>query len=245
MTTELLIYEDIGDWFDGVTATSVAEELNQVPTTESQVDVRINSLGGNTSDGIAIRTLFRSFATKRRVFNPQFKLRTLVDGFAYSAASIIATAGDEIVMNQGSLMMIHRAWTWGMGNEEELTDLAAYLRKIDGEIASIYATLTGGKPEQMLALMKAETYFNADEAVAAKLAHSKDEHHSADMSRHGDVANQLSSKQPGKYINLMKSRCGNRLLPTAAHGGSKKDSGPDTTWLIGAELQSEIDKLLH
>lgn len=242
---DMLIYNDIGDWFDGITASSVATELNNIPTSEDVLNVRINSLGGSVSDGVAIRNILRSFAGKRRSFNSSFKVVTIVDGFAYSAASIIAMAGDEIVMNQGSLMMIHRAWTWAMGNSTELVELSKYLNKIDGEIANLYASRTGKKEEDMLALMTAETYFTAKEAVAAKLADQVDETHTANLAMHKDVAMKVQSN-PGGYTNLMKCRIAAAKASKTIEAqtkGNTQSPAPDTSWITSADNQLTIDTL--
>lgn len=241
--SDLLIYSDIGEWFDGVSAKSVSRELNEIPLGEKNLNVRINSPGGSVSDGIAIRNILRSFAMKRRAIDSSFKLIVIVDGFAYSAASIIAMAGDEIVMNQGSLMMIHRAWTWAMGNSKELIDLSNYLNKIDGELADLYAVRSGMKKDEVLSLMDAETYFTAKEAVAAKLADREDESHTADLAKH-----ELFAKQPSnsgtKYSDLMKPRLTvSKQLAARAGGSSTQKAAPDTSWMGPFEIASAIDAL--
>lgn len=240
---DLLIYSDIGEWFDGVSAKSVSKELDAISLAEKQLTVRINSPGGSVSDGIAIRNILRSFAMKRRAFDSAFKLVVIVDGFAYSAASIIAMAGDEIIMNQGSLMMIHRAWTWAMGNSQELIELSNYLSKIDGELADLYAVRSGMKKEEVLALMNAETYFTAKEAVAAKLADREDESSVADLAKH-----ELFAKQPSnsgtKYCELMKPRLtASKQLAARAGGKSTQEAAPDMSWMDPFEIATAIDTL--
>lgn len=239
--SDILIYNDIGDWYDGVTATSVADQLGQVPISEKLLNVRINSVGGDVSHGLAIRNLFRSFAAKRRLMTADFKLITIVDGFAYSAASVIAMAGDTIVMNQGSLMMIHQAWTWSMGNATELRNLASYLDKIDGELAALYAARSGDKPDDMLALMSAETYFTASEAVAAKLADQVDESHLANLAEPDRVALAQARGKPNGYTELMKSRvAAARGLPRRPNN---RVDAPDLSWLSPAESAAMMDSL--
>lgn len=208
---DLLIYGDIGGWWDdGVFAADVATALQDVPVTDSVLNVRINSVGGITSEGIAIRSQLRSFANKRRVMDPAFTLNTIIDGYAYSAASVIAMAGDKIIMNTGTMMMIHNAWAYTAGNAEELREMAVYLDKVDSNIADIYVNRTGKKNADIAALMNAETFFSAKEAVAAGFADQIDEDAPAVLDKFGDdnetIAMLSRSHERNAYARFMDSR---------------------------------------
>jgi ATP-dependent Clp protease, protease subunit len=95
-----------------------------------------------------------------------------VDSLAASAASVIACEAAALEMVQGSMLMIHRAWGLAIGNAEDMLATAGLLEKIDGQIAAAYARRAAGEADAFLALMTAETWFTADEAVASKLADS-------------------------------------------------------------------------
>jgi ATP-dependent protease ClpP protease subunit len=156
-TTEILIYDEI--WAFGTNANDFVKGLKGVTT--PKISLRINSPGGDVFDGLAIYNALRAHPAKKTVH---------VDGLAASIASVIAMAGDEIVMADSAFMMIHDSWGLAIGNSEELRALADTLEKIDGSIAGIYATRTGKKADDLRAMMDAETWMTAAEAVEMKFA---------------------------------------------------------------------------
>lgn len=157
-TTEIFIYESIGGWF-GIPVADFVKELNEVKT--KKIDVRINSPGGSLFDSIAIYNAL----VKKNAY-----VTTYVDALAASGASIIAMAGDEIVMMVGSQMMIHDALGIEIGNEADFLEFADFLGKQSNNIASVYANQAGGTIEDWRAMMRAETWMFADEAVTLGLA---------------------------------------------------------------------------
>ena len=157
------IYDAIGGWF-GTNAADFVTELDALDVDE--LEVHVNSPGGAVWDGIAIMNALKAHRARVTV---------IVDGIAASAASIVAMGGDEVVMAEGSQMMIHRASGGAWGNAAFLRDTAAILDKIDGNLAGIYARRAGGTRESWLELMTAETWYDAAEAVEAGLADRADE----------------------------------------------------------------------
>lgn len=156
------IYDVIGGWF-GTNAADLVAELDALDV--DQIDVHVNSPGGAVWDGTAIFNALRQHDAR---------IVVTVDGLAASAASVIAMAGDEIVMAEGSQMMIHRASGGVFGSAELMRETAAVLDKIDQNIAGIYSRRAGGDAAGWLAAMDAETWYNADEAVDAGLADRTD-----------------------------------------------------------------------
>lgn len=156
-TTEILIYDEI--WAFGTNANDFVKALKNIAT--PKISLRVNSPGGDVFDGLAIYNALRAHPAKKTVH---------VDGLAASIASVIAMAGDEIVMADSAFMMIHDSWGLAIGNSEELRALADTLEKIDGSIAGIYAARTGKKLDELRALMDAETWMTAAEAVEMKFA---------------------------------------------------------------------------
>lgn len=154
---EVLIYDEIGLF--GVTAADFVRDMATVDA--SEVTVRINSPGGSVFDGIAILNSLRGHDAT---------VTTVVDGIAASIASVIAMGGDRVVMNKNATMMVHNAWDVVVGNADELAQAADRLRGFSANIASIYADKAGGTVADWQAIMDAETWYNADEAVAAGLA---------------------------------------------------------------------------
>lgn len=164
-TATLRIFDVIDSWGGpfGVSAEEVAQALDGLGPNISDLDVHLNSPGGEALEGIAILNLLRAHPARVTV---------TVDGLAASAASFIAAGADHTVMARNSQLMIHDAWGLVVGNAEDMRDLAATLDKLSDNIASIYAEKAGGKTEEWRSAMKAETWYTADEAVEAGLANS-------------------------------------------------------------------------
>lgn len=159
--TRIDVYDEIGDgspYGDGVSAKDFAAQLSAV---KGPLDVHINSYGGSVKDGIAITSAIRSHKGPKR---------TIVDGMACSAASVIMQAGDERIVQPGAMVMIHDASIGLVGNAAEMQKAAAELDKFSDNIAQVYADRAGGTPAQWRTAMRDETWYTADEAVDAGLA---------------------------------------------------------------------------
>lgn len=158
---EILIYDEIGygGWYyEGVTANNLVRQLADIES--DQIRVRINSPGGNVFEGIAILNALRSHPAH---------VTTIVDGLAASAASFIAMAGDDIVMNRNAEIMIHDPSALSIGNASDMRDLADQLDRIGDNIASMYADRAGGTVEDWRTAMRTETWYSDEEALAAGL----------------------------------------------------------------------------
>ncbi|MBZ5736485.1 Clp protease ClpP [Nocardioides sp. TRM66260-LWL] len=160
---ELWLYGPVGGWWRGFDAESVAHALRGMDV--ETINVRIHSPGGLASDGIAIANLLR---------NHKAKIRTVVDGIAASAASVIAIAGDEVVMCPGSQLMIHDAAVGTWGNAAQLRRDADWIDGQSQNYAGVYALKAGGTVDEWRQKMTANegdgTWYSADEAVTAGLA---------------------------------------------------------------------------
>ena len=155
----LTLYGEISDtsWFgDEVTPAAFLKDLEALGEIGA-LDVYINSPGGDVFAGYAIYNILRRHPARVTVH---------VDGLAASAASVVAMAGDRIVMPAASMMMVHRAWTLACGDAARLLDIAAELERVDGQLAQIYADRTGKAIEDIKALMAAETWMTGAEALA-------------------------------------------------------------------------------
>lgn len=148
----------------GVTAKRISAALRSIG--ERDVVVKINSPGGDLFEGIAIYNLLRKHPASVRVE---------VLGWAASAASIIAMAGDEIVMGLGTFMMVHNAWGMVVGNRHDMRDAADLFDSFDGAIADIYTARTGQDRAAIEKLMDAETFMGPTEALANGFADSVDD----------------------------------------------------------------------
>ena len=154
----LALYGEISDtsWFgDEVTPAAFLKDLEALGEIGA-LDVYINSPGGDVFAGYAIYHMLRRHPARVTVH---------VDGLAASAASVVAMAGDRIVMPAASMMMVHRAWTLACGDAARLLDIAAELERVDAQLAQLYADRTGKAIEDIEALMAAETWMTGAEAL--------------------------------------------------------------------------------
>ncbi|PWL16387.1 peptidase [Falsochrobactrum shanghaiense] len=155
--TTISMFDVIGEdgWSGGgVTANRISAALRSIGSKD--ITVCINSPGGDMFEGIAIYNLLRAHPAKVTVE---------VLGWAASAASIIAMAGDDIRMGLGSFMMVHNAWGLVIGNRHDMRDAATLFDQFDAAIADIYAARTGMERAHIEQLMDAETFMAAAQAV--------------------------------------------------------------------------------
>lgn len=154
---EIAVLGVIGSgWFsDGISAKSIKNTLDQHKNAKT-IRVLIDSPGGDYFDGVAIMNQLKRHAAKVIVE---------VIGEASSAGSVIAMGADEIEMHQGTVMMVHRAWSCMCGNADELRTASSMLDRIDDGLASLYTARTGKDRKEIDALVAATTFMSPDEAV--------------------------------------------------------------------------------
>lgn len=169
------IYDAIGGWY--FSARDFVTELDALDVDE--IEVHLNSPGGSVWDGIAIMNSLKAHRARVTV---------VVDGIAASIATVIAMAGDEVVMAEGSQMMVHRSSGLCWGNAPDMQEMQDFLAKTDATIASIYARRTDGTAAEWLDRMDAETWMTAQEAVDFGLAHRVDGEAPADVEDRFDLS---------------------------------------------------------
>lgn len=165
--TTISMFDVIGEdgWTGGgITANRISAALRSIGNKD--ITVRINSPGGDMFEGIAIYNLLRAHRAKVTVE---------VLGWAASAASIIAMAGDVIRMGLGSFMMVHNAWGLVIGNRHDLREAASLFDEFDAAIADIYHARTGMDRVSIERLMDAETFMTAAQAVEYGFADAVDD----------------------------------------------------------------------
>lgn len=195
-SADVYIYDYIGSY--GVTASAFCALLQSLKV--STINVRINSGGGSVFDGSAIYNALMNHAAKVTIH---------VDGLAASMASVIAMAGDEIVMAKNAMMMIHRASSDVWGNAAVMRAEAVLLEKVDETILAAYVARTGGKPAAIKSAMEAETWMTADECLAlgfcTSVAEAKTATASVDLSKFKNVPAALTAnvdaKAPSKNMS--------------------------------------------
>lgn len=151
------MYDAIGEGWDGngVTAKRIGGALRAIGAGKD-VTVNLNSPGGDFFEGVAIYNLLRQHSGKVTVN---------VMGLAASAASVIAMAGDDINMGDGSFLMIHNAWAVAAGNRHDLLAASEMLAPFDAAMADLYAARTGMDRADVAAMMDKETWIGASQAV--------------------------------------------------------------------------------
>lgn len=167
---EIVLYAGIGQdwWGDGsnISAKQFSDELKKLDNSTTEIVLRLNSNGGDVFHGITIYNLLRQHKAKVTVY---------IDGLAASIASVIALAGDEILIGEGAMVMIHLPWTWAMGNRMELENTVGRLMDVEEQILGIYAKRTGLEKVELKAMLEAETWMGADEALEKKFVTAKTE----------------------------------------------------------------------
>lgn len=222
---DLYIYGNVeGDSYDWWTdeiirsetsANAFRETLAQNPNVK-EIRIYINSYGGSVFEGTAIYNQLKRHNAKKTVY---------IDGFACSIASVIAMAGDEIVMPKNALMMIHNAWMCAYGNATELRKAADDLEIINNAGKQAYLQKAGEKinDEELLSkMMDDETWLTADDCIKYGLADRYSDT-DADMSTAKDVL-QKANLNIEQRINLQKSLVAQlRQLTEPSNGEQESD----------------------
>lgn len=151
---DILLYGIVGDADAGLDAVSL---VNAIAQSADDISVRINSLGGLVFEGFAIYNALKQ--SPRRV-------TVHIDGIAGSIASIIAMAGDRIIMAENAIMMIHKPSDGGTyGTSTELRASADRLDMLQDQLVNIYVQRTGMTAEELNPLLDAETWMTSQEAL--------------------------------------------------------------------------------
>lgn len=157
-TANIYIYGDITSWEwseSDVSSYTLAKELKGLEDVDN-INVYISSYGGEVKEGLAIYN-----ALKRH----KAKITTIVDGFACSIASVIFAAGDERIMGNTSLLMIHNAWSHASGDANDFKKQAEDLEKITQASINAYMNIINIEEEYLKEMMNVETWINSNEAL--------------------------------------------------------------------------------
>lgn len=199
------IYEGAHVWnaftgvSDGTDSLELVDALNQLPAEVGEVNVHINSYGGDVSEGVAIYTALRNCG---RTVN------TYVDGFACSIASVVLMAGERRVMGPASLVMVHDPWMKATGNAEELRKAAEDLDVIGQASRAAYMGRVAISAEELDRLMREETWLGAEQAVeygfATEVAADPDENRPSQHVRDRMVRMLAgpADKAPGQRVDM-------------------------------------------
>jgi len=196
-TSATVEIDDVVDAW-GTSAKAVRNALRDTSDAK-KLNVYINSAGGEVTEGLAIYNLLCGHSAFKTVE---------IGGLAASMASIIAMAGNKIVMPKNSFMMIHNPWAGVMGEADDMRQTADLLDKFRDQLAGIYVARTGQSLDAVLAAMAAETWMTGDEALALGYCTSVTEPTKVaarfDASRftHAPKALQRATTKKGKQMDL-------------------------------------------
>lgn len=152
---EIRIYGEIGFW--GTTAEAFVAELDAAAAGGADILVSLNSPGGDVFDAFAIYNALRRYAGR---------VTTRVDSVAASAASLIAMAGDQLIMPENTQLMIHNAWIITGGTAEDLRTTAEMMDRIRDGVVAAYSRKSGLDSDKIIEMMDATTWMTALEAQA-------------------------------------------------------------------------------
>lgn len=207
-TADLDIYGDIASWSwsgGNISAANLSRQLEELGDV-SQINVHINSYGGEVAEGLAIYNALRRHKAK---------VVTTCDGFACSIASVIFMAGDERLMSKASLLMIHNAWTSAYGvNANDLRKLAEDMDAITARSKAAYLDRVSIGEDELSALMDAESWISPDEAVEMGFATDIEEF---------DGGDNPSQSALGSLMELVESALEAKQKPPASGDGEPED----------------------
>lgn len=160
----IYIFGDITswEWYESdVSSFTLAKAIERLDV--DMIKVHINSYGGEVAEGLAIYNTLK---------NHPATVKTICDGFACSAASVVFMAGSERVMSPASLLMIHNAWTYAAGNADDLRKEANDLEVISRTSANAYRSVISITDDELEEMLDAETWIPPDDALRMGFATS-------------------------------------------------------------------------
>ncbi|MDP8051047.1 Clp protease ClpP [Pasteurella atlantica] len=222
-TAEISIYDEIGMW--GVSAKQFSKELMDYGDLK-HINLHIHSPGGDAFDGIAIYNLLKNHSAQKTVY---------IDGLAASMASVIAMAGDKIVMPENAMMMIHKPWGVQGGDAEDMRKYAELLDKVEGSLTSAYINKTGIDENELAEMLSNETWLNGKECLELGFADELAEPVLAMAS--------IQSRKLEDYENMPKA-IKNLLEPKAQAKAPKEEKAPENKVIIEPQnkvVEKEVD----
>lgn len=165
---ELLLYGPISEvswWGDEVTPKQFWEDLQALGGI-SELKVYVNSGGGDVFAGQAIYSMLKRHPARVTVY---------VDGLAASIASVVAMAGDRVIMPRNAMMMVHNPWAMVIGTAADMRKMADDLDQIRESLIAAYQEKTDLSRRRLIAMMDAETWMTAEEAVELGFADELEE----------------------------------------------------------------------
>lgn len=174
---DIYLYDAIGGWLEdeyakwgydtGTTAKTFLDELAKLPASIKVIKLHINSPGGDVFSASAMANALREQSAKGR------SVEAFVEGISASAATVVMMGADVITVADNALVMVHHPWSIAVGNAKDFRKAAEELDKLTNTIVSAYRWHSELDEAALIALMDAETYMEADEAIANGFATAK------------------------------------------------------------------------
>lgn len=158
--TKIIIEGVVGevyDWLqDEIKATSYKGMENQLKNASDDIELHINSKGGDAFEGMAILNSLKNYDKGEKV--------AVIDGFCASAATLPLFAMDKVKAHETSLFVFHKAGTVAFGHASDLRNAANELDTIDDVVIDLYMTKFTGSREELIALLDEDKIINAQQA---------------------------------------------------------------------------------
>lgn len=225
--SELIIFGEIisTKWDESQKSQTVPQDVKDLldEIGDDDLDIFINSVGGNFFAGIAIYNMLKRHKGHKRVF---------VEGCAASISSVIAMVGDEIIIPENAYLMIHKSWAFVVGNADSLREKAAQFDRFDTTMAQAYLdkAAEGVTEEEIIELMKAETWLQGVEAQ---------KYFNVTLEQASDVAASLDGDLYKNY-NLPKEFVINNFQPKARQNKAIMQTSNNEIEDIKAKMRLEL-----
>lgn len=213
-TADIVIFGDITSWpwlESDVSSYNLSKQISGLDV--DTINVHINSYGGEVSEGLAIYNALKQHKAK---------VKTYCDGFACSIASVIFMAGDERVMSNASLLMVHNPWTYTSGNAQELRKIAADLDKMTQASVNAYMEKVSITEDEVKQLLDEESWILPSEAL-----------------EYGFATSVIGAEPEAKYSQSVRKHVMQKLL------AKQQIQEPALVIESGQEPKSEEKKLMN
>lgn len=214
-------------WGDEITPNTFKSELDALGDV-SELSVYINSDGGDVFAGQTIHTMLK----RHKAF-----INIYIDGLAASIASVIAMAGDKVYMPRNSMMMVHNPWTIAMGNSSDFRKMADDLDSIRESLIAAYQEKSGMERDAIIALLDAETWLTADEAVNLGFAD--------EVEQQKEIAASLQSgtlKINGQEMDLKKFKHAPKMIVTSNQTTDSPDERLQKSLFLREKIHSHSER---
>lgn len=233
---EVFVY---GDITSGLTQ-DIIGAVSHLDAAPNFITVRINSYGGDLSEGIALYNYLKGLSTRGA------KIETRVDGFACSAASIAFLAGDDRIMPDSTIFMMHNPWMMTAGNSSQLTADAATLQTMGDSMAKIYEANSNLSIDQIQTLLEGDagdgTWLDAETCLSYGFATQVEE---AKTSTQAMMRSCIKSLFMAKENNKKNIEDENDDKKTDQKGNEEEENVAKNKEIAIHNVESLFDRLRH